>query len=163
VRHKYDAPEALTTSQFWDYSWAEPICAHLPVPSGLDPECLKAELVDDVITLVADPVKLAAKAEKAKQALVTTAYNRMNEDVLAEMELVYGTTKSDSATAYQMTWEKMAAQPALFAGEAAGLGFATVEDVVDFVMPKLAAANAYAVRRLKRIAQFQAERKSILG
>jgi hypothetical protein len=163
VKHQYDATEALTTSHYWDCSWAEPLCTHLPVPAELDATCMKAELIDDVITLVADPVKLAAKAAVAKQALVTAAYDRMNADVMAEMELVYGTAKSESATAYQLTWEKMAANPQLFAGEAAGLGFATVEDVVDFAMPKLAAADAYAVNRLKRIAQFQAEKAAILG
>ena len=56
----YDAPEPSQSS--YGGEWGSPhVTVHLEVPEGLDPQCLMAVKEGDQITLVSDPVKVAAK------------------------------------------------------------------------------------------------------
>ena len=57
----YDAPEPQQGN--WGGEWGSPkVTIHMEIPEGLDPQCIMAvKDVDDVVTLVTDPAKLAQK------------------------------------------------------------------------------------------------------
>lgn len=112
-----------------------------------------------VYELELDPALVAAKAERAKLALVSEAYGRMDRDVYAEMERVYGTKKSDSATAFYLSWQDMLAAPDAYVGAM----FPSANAVSNYATLKLQLAREYSVWRLGRIAQFEAERAAILA
>lgn len=127
-----------------------------------------------VYSLVEDAALLAAKALRTKQSLVSEAYGRMDAAVYGEMALVFGTTKSDSATAFHETWKLMAASPSLFATEGllaekevgafhVGDALDTEQKVVDYANARIYEANTYSVYRMKRIKQFRDERAQILA
>ena len=265
IQQKYSSTEALSTSTHWDYSWAEPICAHVPVPENLDPDCLKAITWQDMATVIDEPAytvpakthqaiiivedvpssdvpaitheeivvitdtpevrdpetdelitpavtheetviitdqpaytipaltheetvtivdepeqfvpavtheelqdffgveadadKLAAKAQQTKLALVSVAYNTMWDDVINQMETVYGTKSETSATANFLSWKEMVESPASFVGSM----FADEAAVLAFAQPKIEAARTYGIWRMIRIEQFKTERASILA
>lgn len=175
----------------WGGDWGD--CIHVPVPEGIDPECVRAiswqetvvvediparahydevsgEWVEDApavtheeeVTrygLELDPALAAAKAEHAKQVLVSEAHGRMDQDVYAEMERVYGTKKSDSATAFYLSWQDMLAAPEAYVSAV----FPSTGAVTTYATTKLQLAREYSVWRLGRIAQFEAERAAILS
>ncbi len=127
-----------------------------------------------VYALVEDATLLAAKAAADKQLLVAAAYDRMNNDIYGEMALVFGTTKSDSASAFFETWKLMVAAPTSFANEGlhadkevgtfhAGDELNTTQKITDYANARIADANGYSVYRMKRIEQFRAERVTILN
>lgn len=145
------------------------------VADDFDPSDKKGVIAEDgSISFEVDPAKLAAKVQAEKTQQITDRYNEMNEDVFAQMESVFGTQRSDSATAYHQTWELMKAKPILFweqglkvhvAHGAFEIGDAldTVQKVEDYAEAALAAVEAYAVYRMNRIKQFQDERAAILA
>lgn len=155
-----------------------PILGHalteVEVPEGLSTETMKAVITDGIITLEVDPVKVAAAAQALKDAAITAAYVSMNTDVYAEMENIFGTKKSDSATAYEATFKLMIDQPAMFASaglmaEKAIAGFTvgaplnTAQKVTDYATARYEEIQAYAVWRMQRIQQFYTERAQILA
>jgi hypothetical protein len=98
----------------------------------------------------------------------------MCEDVYAEMEKVFGTSKSDSANANFETWRLMHSNPMLFRDQSItasrSIGTFTQGDPLD-TEAKLSAfsslciedANAYSLYRLKRIEQFRQEVAALKG
>jgi len=123
-------------------------------------------------TLEADPVLLAEKQLKIKEDLVTEAYNRMNDEIYAEMYRVAGTTKSDSAIADLQQFKTMKSAPSRFVGKIVrrpigdftlGHVFASEQEVIDYASAKLGEGLDYDVYRDERIWQFYVEREAILN
>jgi hypothetical protein len=125
---------------------------YIQVPEGLNPNYVKAALIDDVIVLIEDSI-----AKKAY--LVDQAYNQLQTDVYAQMLVVFGTNKSDSAAASERTWEKMLAKPLLYVGPL----YADEAAVLAEASAKVPMCEAYSVYRLERIAKFRADRATILA
>lgn len=174
IEHSYEADEAIQYGGPWGQY------PHLEVVAPLDPDCVKAELVGDVLTLVEDSALVTAKAAASKQALVQAAYDRMNSDIVAEMSRVYVTSIPDpalaaaSATADNETFKNMKSSPSSFsskgykAEKAVGsfqLGDAldTDQKVIDYANARLTETLNFAVYRLERIEQFKTERAAILN
>lgn len=109
-----------------------------------------------------------------KGVRIAQAYAEMNTEVLSAMTTVFGTSKTDSATAYNETWKMMSASPSDWSG--AGLksafvvaGFA-IGDALDddvkiaaYANAKLAESLAYGIWRMQRIDAFKSLRDSILA
>jgi hypothetical protein len=132
---------------------------HVFMPEGLDPDCVKAELVEDVITLVEDTDKTAAKALATKVAQCDALEAQLWVDILAEMADVYGTTDMNSATAYYLTWRRMSESPATFVGDL----FVDQAAVTAYCTPKLSDADAFAVWRLEKIVTCNAAKAAIMA
>lgn len=64
IQGSYDADAKDDTSANRSWLHAEPVCVHLEMPEGLDPECVKCE--NDEI--VADSAKVAAKVQAGREA-----------------------------------------------------------------------------------------------
>lgn len=96
--------------------------------------------------------------EKEKQ--IKVKYLEMVSDVYAEMGNVFGTKNDVSAQAFAATYEAMVKRPANYVGQ---LGLETEAAVLAYAEAKIAEADVYAVYRLNRIAQFQAEKDAILN
>jgi hypothetical protein len=124
----------------------------LEVGNGLNENYVKAALIDGVIVLIEDSV-----AKKAY--LIDQAYQQLQADVYAQMALVFGTNKSDSAAASERTWEKMLAKPSLYVGSL----FANEAAVLAEASEKVPQCEAYSVYRLERIAQFRLARAAIIA
>ena len=104
----------------------------------------------------------AAKADaKVKDAQVETAYNLMVSEIYDRMETDFGTRNDVSASAFAATYEAMKKRPANYVDT--DLGLADEAAVIAYADSKLVIADAYGVYRLKRIAQYQAEKAAILG
>lgn len=157
----YQAEEKDDTSANRSYLQAEPICAHVELPAGVDVDVATAEMLGDEINIYADPAKLAEKAARQKEALITAAYNQMNADVYAEMKNVFGTEKSDSATAFLQTWKEMALDPGFFVSTDPAMD--TAAKVQAYADAKITAAKAYSKWRVQRIEQFHQEKAAILA
>ena len=108
---------------------------------------------DDDLILVEDPTELL-------NAQVTVRYNELVVDVYAEMNAVFGTTNDVSAAASAATFEAMVKRPASYVDAALGLN--TEAEVTAYASARLDGADAYGIFRLKRIAQYQAEKTAIL-
>jgi len=122
----------------------------------------------------------AALTEDATQA-ITEKYMEMDADVYAQMEVVFGTKKSDSATAFYETWKQMSAKPELFSPEdltaekeiiaadgqtvlfAEGDALDTDTKITTYANRLLEIADLYSVFRMKRIKQFRDEKAAILA
>jgi stalled ribosome rescue protein Dom34 len=94
-------------------------------------------------------------------ATVKDKYDEMVTDVYAQMLSTFGTTNDISASAFAATYEAMKVRPANYVDT--DLGLADEAAVIAYADTKLSAADAYGVYRLKRIAQYQAEKAVILG
>jgi hypothetical protein len=105
-------------------------------------------------TLIEDPIK-----ELDRQ--VTEKYDLMLTDIYAEMYNVFDTESDISAMAFVATYEAMLKRPENYVDPE--LGFIDTTEVTTFANTKLQAADAYGVFRLKRRAQFTAEKAAILG
>lgn len=155
----YEA-ETLTTDIPWwgNYILVASEYVHLEV-GALDSDCVKAALVEDVITLVIDPDLMSAKTKDVKQALIAEMKVASDKDILDGMYALFGTMNENSATRQYLTWEKMVVKPSayvgnLFADEAAVLAYAT---------PKLAQCEAYSLFCIERTAKFNADKAAILN
>jgi len=145
------------------------------LPEGMDERYLGATIAEDgTVTLAVDAGKLAAAEAAEKQAQVTAAYNQMNKDVYDQMAVVFGTTKSDSATAFEGTFRLMISKPELFSSQGlladkaigtfqVGDALDTDAKVTDYGQARIDEIEQYAVFRMNRIKQFYAERAQILG
>lgn len=111
--------------------------------------------------------QVIANHTTTKTELIVKAYERMNSDVYAAMELVFGTTNPDSATAYEKTWAMMKDTPSDWSGLGLKNDLGQVMDtdakVTAYATAKLAAVLEYGKWRMVRIEQFRAERASILA
>jgi hypothetical protein len=106
------------------------------------------------LILAEDPVKLL-------ETNVEVRYNVMVEEIYAEMAQVFGTSNDASAAATAATYEAMSKRPASYVDIA--LGFANASEVKAYADAKLDEADAYGIFRLKRIAQYKAEKDAILN
>jgi len=117
---------------------------------------------------------IAVAAQKEKEAQVAAAYAQMDADVRAEMVTVFGTTSTESATAYEKTWTLMLETPADWSGAgltarfdrgglSAGDALDTDQKVTDYAQACLDAVKAYGVSRMQRIEQFRTDRQTILN
>lgn len=174
IQGYYQAETKDDTSANRSQLHAEPVCVHIELAAGLTVDTVMATSVDDVISLSEDSAKVAAKALLLKQNAAQLAYETMNAEVIAQMALVFGTNKPESATAYKETWDVMAEFPADW--EAAGIKAAfavaglavndvldTAQKVQDYANAKLVQVKAYGIWRMQRIESFKAERDAILA
>ena len=104
--------------------------------------------------LIEDPVE-----ELGRQ--VTVVYNSMVKDIYDQMLVVFGTRNDVSASAFAATYEAMLKRPANYVD--IDLGFVDEAAVTAYANSKISASDAYGVFRMKRIAQFEAEKQTILG
>lgn len=155
------------------------IIAEVEVADDFDKDVVDVVVAEDKsVTIEPNATKAAAKvaaaALKEKELEITDRYNDMNADVYAQMAVVFGTNRSDSAQAYNETWKLMKEKPVLFyekglkahkavAGFAAGASLDTIQKIEDYADACLAEVEAYGVWRMERIKQFQDERAAILA
>lgn len=99
------------------------------------------------------------QSTKIKNLALSSLYNNMNSEVLAQMAAVFGTSNADSANANKQTWELMKAKPSLFVPSK----FATEVEVVSFAEAKISAVETYAVWREQRIDQFRLDKNNLLN
>lgn len=125
----------------------------LEVGSELDINCIKAVLVDDVITLIEDSEKVAAKNLAAKQLQISAINAAMNADINTQMFTTYETTDRVTANAIQQSWADIALAPEVYVPAV----FPSVEVAVAYITPKLAAARAFNIWRIGRVAQRDAD------
>lgn len=104
------------------------------------------ELPDDVKQKAA-----VSRNKKEKQKKLSIAYDEMVKDVYDEMLKVFGTRNDSSASAYAATYEAMAKRPNNYVGA----GFADATAVINYANERIAAIDAYAVFRIKRIEQYR--------
>lgn len=102
----------------------------------------------------------AAMVLAGKESAIEQAYMGMVRDVYSEMEKVFGTRNDVSAQATASTYEAMEKRPSNYVGM---LGLNDEAAVVAYAVTKINEADTYAVFRLSRIAQFQAERTAIIN
>ena len=145
------------------------------VADDFDKEIMSATIEENGdVTFAEDAAKVAAKALKTKEALVAAAYDEMNTEVFEQMETVFGTRRSDSATAYYETWKLMSAKPELFSSQglkatmaAGGLNpgdaLDTNQKVQAYADNLIENAEGYGVWRATRIQEFLEERAAILA
>ena len=104
-----------------------------------------------------DDVQLYDMSEK--NIAIHKLYNTMVSDIYTQMESVFGTRNDASAQAYASTWEAMLARPANYVNT--DLGLADEQAVIDYATEKLNAADAYAVYRMNRIKQYEADKAAL--
>jgi hypothetical protein len=131
----------------WIPRLSEPNCIHLPLPENIDSTCIKAVLIDEVITLVEDADKVAAKAQAAKDAQIAVLRAQCDADIEASQFVVYGTKNQSAALATQQSWSDIEANPAMYVP----LMFPTLEDATFWITPRMAAARMFAAWRFQRI------------
>jgi len=159
VRGYYIAEEKDDVNPGRSVSDTEPICVHLELPEGLSADCVKAVLIEDVITLVGDSEKVAAKAEAAKAQQVAALKAISDKDITDAMFALFGTMNENSATRQYLTWEKMVTKPSSYVGNL----FADETAVLAYATPKVAACEAYSLFCIERSAQFNADKAAILN
>lgn len=93
-------------------------------------------------------------------ALVKAKYDEMVADIYAEMVIVFGTSNDVSASAFAATWEAMQKRPANYVD--VELNLPDEDAVLAYAEAQLGEADTYGIFRLKRIAQYQAEKAAIL-
>jgi hypothetical protein len=162
---KYEAEEKIDLTVTGSWLASEPVCAHIEI-YDIDGDCIKAERSGEDIILVLDSNLVNAKAARLLSEAVTEKYSDMNSDVYAQMNTVFGTSKSDSAVAFKETWDLMVSHPEDYVNKAmndVGTIMTTELEVTTYAQTKLNAVRAYSVYRLERIQQFYAERAAILS
>jgi hypothetical protein len=173
IHSMYESSFVKDSEYDWPKDAIEGTLAHVPAPEGLDQDCLIAQQNGEVIELIEDGAKVAAKAVVAKQNLVTAAYDRMNADVLAEMKRIFNTSNPDSANRQHNTWKVMVVSPALYlniglkadssaAEMNAGEEFTDSAKTVAWAQDRVTEAELYSVWCMQRIEQFRSERAAIL-
>lgn len=143
----------------WIPRLSEPNCIHLSLHETLDPDCIKAVLIDSQVTLVEDSDKVAAKAQAAKDVLVAAARARCDVDIETQQLAVYGTKNQSAALATQQSWSDIEANPALYVN----LMFPSVEDAQFWITSKMASARQFAAWRFQRIISRDAEIAEIMA
>lgn len=135
----------------------EEVSVVVDVPEQIIPAVTHTE-ERPVYVLVEDADKVAAKAVATKVAQCEALERTLWSEILAEMSNVYGTNDMNSATAYYLTWKRAKEAPAAFAGTL----FADEAAVLAWCEPLLAAADAFAVWRLGKIATCDAAKQAIM-
>lgn len=99
------------------------------------------------------------KELELKERIKADLYSNMVEDIYNNMFNVFGTRNDVSAAAFASTWEAMLSRPANYVDSE--LGFNSEAEVTAYAQAKLNAADAYGIFRLKRIAQYEAEKAAL--
>lgn len=149
------------TSEKRSYLMCPPFAYHVQLPEGLDEECIKLNISSDPAiphSIVEDAELVAYKQKVIKDAKISELYENMNNEVLAEMAKVFGTSNPNSASAYLDTWKLMVEKPQLFVGK---LGLTDEASIISYAQSKIAVAEQYAIFRLERISKFQFDRSLI--
>lgn len=161
-----------------DYAteWNNPaITTHWPLAQGVDYRCPLAvfDANGNLTNVITDPTKEAVIIMSAKTAQIQVAYQQMDSDIYAQMAVVFGTSRADSATAYIQTWALMQTNPTLFvpgylvivgAGSyVAGQFLTHSSDIQAYATAAIAIANNFAVYRMNRILQYIQTRAAILA
>ena len=157
IEKTYELAEGDTRE--WIPRLSAPNCVHLSLTENLDPACIKAVLIDDVITLVEDTDKVAAKVQAAKDVLVAAARASMDADVAASQLALLETAKETSAIRLAVTALDMSLNPSLYICSL----FPTAEAVTAFANAKLAPSRQCAIYCLERIYQYEQEKAAILA
>jgi hypothetical protein len=97
----------------------------------------------------------------SKLPLIQETYDAMVKEVYDEMYNVFGTRNDASAAAFASTYEAMLKRPENYID--IGLGLFDAAAVTAYAAPRAASSDAYGVFRLKRIAQYQAEKAAIIN
>jgi hypothetical protein len=132
---------------------------HLPIAQNLDPACVKAVLIDEVITLVEDAEKVAAKAQSVKQAAIAARKAALDADIETQQIALYGTALQTSALATHASLSDIEAHPEMYVP----LMFPSVEAAQAYIAPKMLASRQFAAWRFSRIQQFEQEKALILS
>jgi len=144
------------------------------IPASVASGGVASDNDDFIFILQEDATKVAEKVVSDKTDLVLLAYVQMETEVLAEMNIVFGTAKTDSASAYKMTWTEMLAAPSDYSsiGLTARLAVGTFsigdaldtdQKITDYATANITEAKAYGVWRMQRIQQFKNERETIVN
>jgi len=165
--------------------WGQYIIANYTeqIPEEDVPFAIVTETADEygnpTKTVSIDGSKKTAKEASVKKIKdVDEAYTLLNVEVYAEMEDIFYTKKSDSATANYEMWNHMANNPALYNSQglksekqvnnedgtelySPGSALDTDEKIVAYAQRKVEQADSYIVWRSNRIQQFRNEKKSI--
>lgn len=96
-----------------------------------------------------------------KEIQVKEAYDQMVKDIYDQLEVTFGTRNDVSAAAFANTYEAMLKRPANYVD--AEIGLADEAAVTAFAQGKIAEGDAYALFRIKRIAQYEAAKTAIMG
>jgi hypothetical protein len=144
----YEAEAPTTNIPWWgNYILAAHEHVHLEV-GNLVSDCLRAILIEDVITLIEDPVLVAAKATAAKAQQVAEINAAMNADIDAQMFITYETKDRVTANAIQQSWADISAAPSEYTSV-----FPSANAAAAYANAKLAAARAFNIWRIGRVAQ----------
>jgi hypothetical protein len=145
----YEAEAPTTDIPWWgNYILVADAHVHLEV-GNLVSDCLRAILIDDIITLVEDPILVAAKAKSAKDAQISELRASFDNDVDAQMLIVYGTPDRVTAGVINQSWNDMNTNVNSYVP---GI-FPSVNAAQAYVNEKLAAATAFNIWRIGRLAQ----------
>jgi hypothetical protein len=181
----YESEFKDDTSANRSYLMAEPMASHFELPEELDEDIVKLVLIpeQEIITNSSNPDSKQVipshwklqededlrnhKVQSLKEKRIEEAYFKMSKEIYEEMEIVFGTKNSDSAIAYEKTWNLMLAN----SEEWSNLGLKddvndlldTSEKVLDFASKKISQVVIYGKWRMQRIAQFRQERENILN
>ena len=165
--------------------FSEPFASHFELPEELDEDIVRPFFVDEqeiqtgpfdylpktIIPahweLQEDEELRSQKIQKIKQKLIEESYIKMNSEVYQQMEIVFGTSNSDSAIAYEKTWNLMGENPeewsSLGLKDNQGNPLDTPEKVSSFASEKINQVLIYGKWRMQRIEQFRQERENILN
>lgn len=181
----YESEIKDDTSSHRSYLMTEPFASHFELPEELDEDIVKPVFVPEqeiptgpfdylpktIIPahweLQEDEELRSQKIQKIKQKLIEESYIKMNSEVYQQMEIVFGTSNSDSAIAYEKTWNLMVENPeewsSLGLKDNQGNSLDTSEKVLSFASEKINQVLIYGKWRMQRIEQFRQERESILN
>lgn len=144
VRHKYESEFPKDTNEYWDYSAVEPFSTHLPLPEGLDADCVKAQLNGETIELVEDAALVAAKVLANKASRIAALNTQTWATIMAEAKNVYGSDDPILALAAHSTYQDMVTNAASYVGDM----FADQAAVLAYAEPLLAASSTFGKWRL---------------
>lgn len=146
------------------------ICAEIPC-EGIALQ-LASAVFDEKTgwSIIRDPIKVKAWED---QKTIKEMYEQMNEEILAQMKIVFGTTNPESASAYNETWKLMEQNPNFWASHNMkaqfDIGAFQVGDDLDdadlieeYAHAKLIEVQDYAVWRMQRIEKFRQDKLNLV-
>ena len=172
IVQRYERDDYLKHQAWGGMNGSIELVEHLEVPLYMDWDFLIQPVPTDAQGDFALAEDTTAKTAAQKVIDVKAAYDKMVSDSLAQMASTFGTTSTESATAYERTWEKMIATPSDYSsagltarfdrgGLLTGQPLDTDQKVLDYANACIALVNAYGVWRMQRIEQFRSEKATI--
>lgn len=139
------------------------------VDDSFDSDIMVAVIDGDNVSFAVDSAKLTAKLERQASGQIQALYDLMNAEIFQRMFVVFGTNRTDSASAYYETWKLMVAKPDLFSSKGltvdrnmenapymTGEPLNSDAKVIAWASFRITVAEAYSVYRMERIEQFRA-------